>query len=64
MGIVTLETGFSPTHSFARESSYRIITLLILTIMAGATGLTFANASSSLALVDQTVPQIVKINGP
>ena len=64
MGIVTLETGLSPTLSFARESSYRIITLLILTIMAGATGLTFANASSSLALVDQTVPQIVKINGP
>jgi hypothetical protein len=64
MGIVTLETGLSVTYSFARESSYRIITLLILVTMMGAIGLTYANASPSLALVDATVPQIVKINGP
>jgi hypothetical protein len=64
MGIVTLETGLSATHSFAKESGYRIITLLILVTMMGAIGLTYASASPSLALVDQTVPQIVKINGP
>jgi hypothetical protein len=64
MGIVTLETGLSATQSFARESSYRVITLLLLVIMAGVTGLTFASANPSLTAVDETVPQIVRINGP
>jgi hypothetical protein len=64
MGIVTMETGLSATYDFARESSYRIITLLLLAVTVGAMGLTYASATPSLALVDETVPQIVKINGP
>ena len=64
MGIVTMETGLSATCDFARESSYRIITLVLLAVMMGAIGLTYASATPSLALVDETVPQIVKINGP
>jgi hypothetical protein len=63
MGIVTMETGLS-ANGFARESSYRIITLVLLAVMAGAMGLTYASATPSLALVDETVPQVVKINGP
>lgn len=64
MGIVTMETAISASYGFARESSYRIVTLLLLGVMAGAMGLTYANANPSLALVDSSVPQIVKINGP
>ena len=64
MGIVTMETGLSATYGFARESSYRIITLVLLAVMMGAIGLTYASATPSLALVDETVPQIIKINGP
>jgi hypothetical protein len=63
MGIVTMETGMSG-HDMVKESGYRIVTLLILVLMSAAVGLTYASASPSLAAVDETVPQIVKINGP
>jgi hypothetical protein len=63
MATVTLETGFSPTGVVVGKSSYRITTLLILT-MVGAIGLAYASVSSSLGVVDVLVPQIVQINGP
>jgi hypothetical protein len=63
MGIVTIETGISG-DDLVKDTGYRIVTLLILVLMSGAVGLTYASASPSLAVVDETVPQIVKINGP
>jgi hypothetical protein len=61
MGIVTIETGLSGDAT-VKDTTYRIVTLLML--MSSAVGLTYASATPSLALVDETVPQIVKINGP
>jgi hypothetical protein len=63
MGIVTIETGLSGDAT-VKDTTYRIVTLLMLMLMSSAVGLTYASATPSLALVDETVPQIVKINGP
>jgi hypothetical protein len=64
MAIVSLETGFSPTGAVVGKSTYRITTLLILTITTGVIGLAYASVSPSLGVVDVLVPQIVQINGP